>query len=104
MMYFHRVSELPYAVTIEMTDARNAANIEKKFPKESKEYADKEKALMEIPDVKKLSELVEFAKKALTIAALPFRTEDSTIPEVCAYVIIGFSVTKKMAVLHLDKR
>ena len=36
----------------------------KKFPKESKEYADKEKALMEIPDVKKLSELVEFAKKA----------------------------------------
>ena len=34
MMYFHRVSELPYAVTIEMTDARNAANIEKKFPKE----------------------------------------------------------------------
>ena len=34
MMYFHRVSELPYAVTIEMTDARNTANIEKKFPKE----------------------------------------------------------------------
>ena len=34
MMYFRRVSELPYAVTIEMTDARNAANIEKKFPKE----------------------------------------------------------------------
>lgn len=34
MMYFRRVSEVPYAVTIEMTDARNAANIEKKFPKE----------------------------------------------------------------------
>ena len=36
----------------------------KKFPKEAKEYAEKEKALMAIPDVKKLSELVEFAKKA----------------------------------------
>ena len=36
----------------------------KKFPKEAKEYADKEKALMGIPDVKKLSELVDFAKKA----------------------------------------
>ena len=36
----------------------------KKFPKEAKEYADKEKTLMAIPDVKKLSELVEFAKKA----------------------------------------
>jgi 6-phosphofructokinase 1 len=34
MMYFRRVSEMPYAVTVDMTDARNAANIEKKFPKE----------------------------------------------------------------------
>ena len=34
MMYFRRVSEVPYAVTIEMTDAKNAANIEKKFPRE----------------------------------------------------------------------
>jgi 6-phosphofructokinase 1 len=34
MMYFRRVSEVPYAVTIEMTDARNTANIEKKFPRE----------------------------------------------------------------------
>lgn len=36
----------------------------KKFPKEAKEYAAKEKELLAIPDVKKLSELVEFAKKA----------------------------------------
>ncbi|MDE5885635.1 MAG: 6-phosphofructokinase [Oscillospiraceae bacterium] len=34
MMYFRRVSNMPYAVTIEMTDASNVANLEKKFPKE----------------------------------------------------------------------
>lgn len=32
MMYFRRVSDMPYAVTIEMTDAVNTANLEKKFP------------------------------------------------------------------------
>ncbi len=32
MMYFRRVSNMPYAVTIEMTDAKNVANLEKKFP------------------------------------------------------------------------
>ena len=36
----------------------------KKFPQEAKEYAAKEKELMAIPDIKKLSDLVEFAKKA----------------------------------------
>ena len=41
----------------------------KKFPAEAKEYADKEKALKAIPDVKKLSELVEFAKKAKDMRA-----------------------------------
>ncbi len=34
MMFFRRVSDVPYAVTIEMTDARNVANLEKMFPKE----------------------------------------------------------------------
>jgi 6-phosphofructokinase 1 len=34
MMYFRRVSDTPYAVTIEMTDAVKCANIEKKFPRE----------------------------------------------------------------------
>ncbi|MCR5718522.1 MAG: 6-phosphofructokinase [Oscillospiraceae bacterium] len=34
MMYFRRVSNAPYAVTIEMTDAGNVANMEKKFPSE----------------------------------------------------------------------
>jgi len=34
MMYFRRVSEMPYAVTIEMTEASNAANLEKMFPRE----------------------------------------------------------------------
>ncbi|MBR4318863.1 MAG: 6-phosphofructokinase [Oscillospiraceae bacterium] len=32
MMYFRRISNMPYAVTIEMTDASNVANLEKKFP------------------------------------------------------------------------
>ncbi|MBR3631438.1 MAG: 6-phosphofructokinase, partial [Oscillospiraceae bacterium] len=32
MMYFRRVSDVPYAVTIEMTDASKVANLEKKFP------------------------------------------------------------------------
>ncbi len=32
MMYFRRVSNMPYAVTIEMTDAKNVANQEKLFP------------------------------------------------------------------------
>ncbi len=32
MMYFRRVSQMPYAVTIEMTDAKNVANLEKMFP------------------------------------------------------------------------
>jgi len=36
----------------------------KKFPAEAKEYAEKERALKAVPDVKRLSELVEFAKKA----------------------------------------
>ena len=36
----------------------------KKFPAEAKEYAEKERALKAIPDVRKLSELVEFAKKS----------------------------------------
>lgn len=36
----------------------------KKFPKEAAEYAGRERELMAIPDVKKLAELVEFAKKA----------------------------------------
>lgn len=34
MMYFRRVSDMPYAVTISMTDAVNIANLEKMFPKE----------------------------------------------------------------------
>ena len=36
----------------------------KKFPKEAKDYAEKFKALAAVPDVKKLSELVAFAKRA----------------------------------------
>ena len=36
----------------------------KKFPKEAKEYAAKERELLAVPDVKKLSDLVAFAKKA----------------------------------------
>ena len=36
----------------------------KKFPAEAKAYADKAKELAAVPEVKKLAELVEFAKKA----------------------------------------
>ncbi|MBR1897971.1 MAG: 6-phosphofructokinase [Oscillospiraceae bacterium] len=32
MMFFRRVSDVPYAVTIDMTDASNVANLEKMFP------------------------------------------------------------------------
>ncbi len=32
MMFFRRVSNMPYAVTIEMTDAKKVANLEKMFP------------------------------------------------------------------------
>ena len=41
----------------------------KKFPAEAKEYAEKERALKAVPDVKKLSELVEFAKKSKDMRA-----------------------------------
>lgn len=41
-----------------------ADEFRKKFPSEAKEYAAKFRELTAIPDVKKLSELVEFAKKA----------------------------------------
>ncbi len=34
MMYFRRVSDMPYAVTIDMIDAAQCANLEKMFPKE----------------------------------------------------------------------
>ena len=33
-MYFRRVSDMPYAVSIEMTQATNIANLEKMFPAE----------------------------------------------------------------------
>ena len=44
-------------------------DFKKKFPAEAKEYAEKEKELKAIPDVKKLSELVDFAKKAKDMRA-----------------------------------
>ena len=33
-MFFKRISNMPYLVRIEMTDAKDCANIEKKFPQE----------------------------------------------------------------------
>ena len=41
----------------------------KKFPNEAKAYAEKERAIQAIPDVKKLSELVEFARKSKDMPA-----------------------------------
>ena len=46
-----------------------ANEFRKKFPKEAKEYLAKFKALTAIPDVRKLSELVAFAKKAKDMRA-----------------------------------
>lgn len=40
------------------------AEFKKKFPAEAKAYAEREKELKAIPDVKKLAELVDFARKA----------------------------------------
>ena len=40
------------------------AEFKRKFPAEAKAYADREKALNAIPEIKKLAALVEFAKKA----------------------------------------
>lgn len=40
------------------------AEFRKKFPDEAKAYAEKERELHAIPDVKKLAELVDFARKA----------------------------------------
>lgn len=40
------------------------AEFKKKFPDEAKAYAEKERELHAIPDVKKLAELVDFARKA----------------------------------------
>lgn len=40
------------------------AEFKKKFPNEAKAYAEKERELHAIPDVKKLAELVDFARKA----------------------------------------
>lgn len=41
-----------------------AKEFRKKFPKDAQEYSAKFRALAAVPDVKRLSELVEFAKKA----------------------------------------
>lgn len=40
------------------------AEFKKRFPQEAKAYAEKEKSLKEVADVKKLAELVAFAKRA----------------------------------------
>ena len=44
-------------------------DFKKKFPKEAGAYAERERALMAVPDVKKLADLVEFAKKAKDMRA-----------------------------------
>lgn len=54
----YELETLPGRAYLRMTD------FVKKFPQEAKAYDEKFKALKAIPDVKKLSELVAFAKKA----------------------------------------
>ena len=46
---------------------------------------------------------VQFLYQTLAIAPLPFRAEDSPIPEVRAYEIIGLTVFHEMTVLHSHK-
>ena len=54
----YELEHLPCQAYIRLRDSR------KKFAKEAKAYAAKEKELMAIPNLKKVAELVEFAKKA----------------------------------------
>ena len=54
----HELEHLPCRAYLRLRDFR------KKFPKEAKDYESKAKELAAIPDLKKVADLVEFAKKA----------------------------------------
>ena len=54
----YELEHLPCQAYVRLKDFK------KKFPKEAKGYAQKEKELLAIPNIKKVEELVEFAKKA----------------------------------------
>ena len=43
---------------------------------------------------------VQFLNQTLAIASLTFRTQDSTIPEVGAYVIIGLTIFQEMTIAN----
>ena len=47
--------------------------------------------------------LVKFLAKTFTITTLSLRTENGTIPEIGPYIIIRFTITDKMSVLHFHK-
>ena len=50
-----------------------------------------------------LLHVVEFLAQALTVAALSLATEDGTIPEVGAHVVVGLASALEMAIDHLDE-
>lgn len=52
------------------------AEFKKKFPAEAKAYADAEKDLLKVPDIKKLAELVDFARKAKDMRAFSEKQKD----------------------------
>ena len=47
---------------------------------------------------------VEFLGEPLAVTALPFRAQDSPIPEVRTHIIIRFTVLHEMAILHSYER
>lgn len=64
------IAELPGRATLRL------AEFKKKFPAEAKAYAAAEKELSKLPNIKKLAELVEFAKKAKDMRAFGDKQKD----------------------------
>ena len=47
---------------------------------------------------------IELGSQALAVATLSLRGEDSTIPEISAYIIIRFTVANEMTINDMNKR
>ena len=49
-----------------------------------------------------LLETIEFTAETLSVAALSLTSEDGSIPEICADIIIWFTIAHEMTVLDSD--